>query len=72
MFQNWGVVSRYHGQLWVPIAGTYSFKLYADTSARLFVGTENILNATGEFCVVCTCCCHPSDTLFEQKLQPAT
>ncbi|KAA6423156.1 MAG: hypothetical protein FRX49_07143 [Trebouxia sp. A1-2] len=38
--------ARYHGQLWVPIAGTYTFKLYADTSARLFVGTQNILNAT--------------------------
>ncbi|KAL0033712.1 hypothetical protein WJX77_002073 [Trebouxia sp. C0004] len=38
--------ARYHGQLWVPIAGTYTFKLYADTTARLFVGTQNILNAT--------------------------
>ena len=40
---------RYHGQLWVPIAGTYSFKLYADMTTRLFVGTANILNSTGEF-----------------------
>lgn len=53
------LVCRYHGQLWVPIAGTYTFKLYADSSARLFVGTQNILNATGKVAnfVSNTCLC---------------
>ena len=41
------VMDRYHGQLWVPLAGTYTFKLYATAKAALFVGSDNILNSTG-------------------------
>ena len=38
---------RFQGRLWVPIAGTYTFKLSANTQARLFVGSNNIINSTG-------------------------
>lgn len=38
---------RYNGQLWIPLPGTYTFKLSATNNAALFVGNNKILNSTG-------------------------
>ncbi|KAL3137619.1 hypothetical protein ABBQ38_004896 [Trebouxia sp. C0009 RCD-2024] len=37
---------RYNGQLWIPLPGTYTFKLSATNNAALFVGNDKILNST--------------------------
>ncbi|KAL3150819.1 hypothetical protein ABBQ32_000578 [Trebouxia sp. C0010 RCD-2024] len=37
---------RYNGQLWIPLPGTYTFKLSAANNAALFVGNNKILNST--------------------------
>lgn len=46
------MLSRYHGQLWVPLAGKYTFKLSSVQSSSLYLGSQNILNCSGEYKVV--------------------
>lgn len=44
-------ICRFHGQLWIPLPGTYTFKLQATRAASLFIGNDRVLNSSGRLTV---------------------